>query len=134
VIVSGGYPPPEAAKRGCYICGYDLGDRRFVLTGVVIEFEGMLALCDLCVLEMAELVGAISPHKAERLQERLAVERERADRMEQLLEGLSHVYRIVRTVGDGADVADPGAAEVAADPGAAVAKAATATASGKRRR
>ena len=56
--------PEAAANRACYLCAGSIdsaGPRKFIDTGIAIEFEGVLCICEVCVLLMASMFGGASP-------------------------------------------------------------------------
>ncbi len=68
--------PFGAAKQNCYLCNgapRTRGDKteRMIDTGVHIEFEGHIALCETCVSYMGKLLGLLTPDDVEALTDEL---------------------------------------------------------------
>lgn len=61
---------PEALPGSCMKCGS--ADRKFFVdTGLNIEFHGAIYFCNLCLEEMAQLAGYLSPESAEKIKTRM---------------------------------------------------------------
>jgi hypothetical protein len=69
--------PFGAAKSNCYLCNgaprtRGAGTERMIDTGVNIDFEGHIAICETCVTHMARLLGLFAPSDVEALAAELA--------------------------------------------------------------
>jgi hypothetical protein len=69
--------PFGAAKQNCYLCNGAPRTRgatteRMIDTGVHIEFEGHIAICETCVTHMAKLLGLLTPDDVEEITSELA--------------------------------------------------------------
>lgn len=83
--------PHHAAENGCYLHGGGQrhGDR-FIDTGVHIEGEGFLAICESCVQHLGKMLGLITPDEYEELA------RELADANDARVEMAGHMERLSR--------------------------------------
>lgn len=60
---------PAALPGSCYICGS--ADREYYIdTKLSVEFHGAMYFCNLCIGEMATLVGFMAPEIAESIRQR----------------------------------------------------------------
>lgn len=50
----------------CLACGNGTREEPFVFLGIHIDFHGALILCNLCLIQAAELVGCMAPSIADR--------------------------------------------------------------------
>ena len=57
---------PQALPGSCFFCG-SASRESYVDTLKQVEFHGAMYICDLCLLDMARLVGLISPEETETL-------------------------------------------------------------------
>lgn len=85
---------PQALPGSCYLCGSATRER-FIDMAVSVEFHGAMYLCDLCVTEMATLLGFTSQEglealkkQVEDLQSLLFEAQTRADGYERAARGL----------------------------------------------
>src|SRR5690606_27799025 len=51
--------------------GGQRGNERFIDTGIVIEYEGVLAICEGCVTHLAKLLGLLTPADVQALTDEL---------------------------------------------------------------
>jgi len=66
-----GYIAGIAAKGGCYLCGASKRSETEVVvdTGVTIDFEGRILVCEACVREMGHLVGMVDGAEVDELRD-----------------------------------------------------------------
>lgn len=62
LFVIDNYLPGTAGTGGCYLCGASKRhpDEIIVDTGIDIDFEGRVAICEACIREMAGKVGMVN--------------------------------------------------------------------------
>lgn len=95
--------PPGTARGGCYLCAASTrtlqGRREQIIdTGITVDYEGRLAICECCVLEMASHYGLVpaSDHdtltaRVADLEEQLSVAHAQAEAASQALDALRRV-------------------------------------------
>lgn len=92
------------ALNTCYLCkAARRPDEKVIDTGIHIDFEGFLAICESCIVEAAGELGLLTRDKAERLydkMDRLATQldeaRIRADAAEAAVDSIRR-YELVAT-------------------------------------
>lgn len=71
---------PGTVAMACYVCKCDLrpesptgqeGHEKALDTGIMIDFEGYVALCESCVIEAGNLIGLTEPAKVRDLEEQI---------------------------------------------------------------
>lgn len=69
---------PGTVGMACYVCKCDLrpesptdqeGHEKALDTGIMIDFEGYVALCESCIIEAGHLIGLAEPGKVRMLEE-----------------------------------------------------------------
>lgn len=93
-----GAPPVLAAQGCCYFCKNMSSDRVWIDTGVVIDYEGGIAICGNCARIIAQLVGWVSKDSVAKLREtistlkkQLAVQKPKADAFDMFMKTMEEV-------------------------------------------
>ena len=69
---------PGTVGMACYVCKCDLrtesptgqeGHEKALDTGIMIDFEGYVAVCESCIIEAGHLIGLAEPDKVRELEE-----------------------------------------------------------------
>lgn len=100
--------PKHTAKGACYVCGsgtrrhpkdarHSTGRELLIDTGHIIDFEGHLILCETCILQTADQLGALGPEQADALRAEVTQLREAN---EGLLEVAQKHTRLVADLND----------------------------------
>lgn len=96
---------PGTIQNVCFKCKTDLrkksptgqpGHEHALDTGVMVDFEGVVAFCESCIVEAAGLIGLITPQKAAELRHDRDLEEAYAEELRRRLEIAEAAIDILR--------------------------------------